>query len=131
MRHAFSREGRVDCEEVVVVVGDIFVIGRQSRCGMFCADLDTGCRLEWGRIPGAVEIFQQASAEEIVIKSGRSRVKATPMVKALGLDEFDQEEAGVEKPFPSPLEPLMWSANQTLNAAIAVARYSRPPKGML
>ena len=57
------------------------------------------------------------------------------MVLGVRLDEFDQEEAEVEKPFRSLVGHLMWLANQTrpdiLNAVRAVRRYSHSPKRVL
>ena len=81
-----------------------------------------------------VKISQQASAEKIVATFGVTRGKLTPMVVGLRLDEFDQEEAEVDKPFRSLVGHLMWLANQTrpdiLNAVRAVARYSHSPKAV-
>ena len=91
-----------------------------------------GCRFERDRVADTVKISQHASAEKIVAKFGVTRGKPTPMVVELRLDEFDQEEAEVEKPFRSLVGHLMWLANQTRpdipNAVRAVARYFHSPK---
>ena len=131
---------------VVVLVDDIFAIGRKSRCDKFGDDLDAyvpitnlgelrwhaGYRFERDRVAGTVKISQQASTEKIVVKFCVTRGKPTPMVVGLRLDEFDQEKTEVEEPFRSLAGHLMWLANQTrpdiLNAVRAVARHSHSLK---
>ena len=68
----------------------------------------------------------------MVAKFGITRIKETPTVVGLRLNDFYPIELDVYKPFRSLVGHLMWVANQTrpdiLNAVRTMARYSHAPK---
>ena len=131
---------------VVVHVGDVFSIGRKSRCEQFGRDLNqyvpitnlgelrlyVGYQFSRDFDSGTITISQQTVAENIMEKFDVTRSKETPMVVGLRLDDFDPTEPDVDEPFRSLLGHFMWLANQTrpdiLNAVRAGARYSHAPK---
>ena len=81
---------------------------------------------------GTVTLSRKAFAEHLVAKFGVTRNKETPIAVGLKLEDFDEHEPDVHKPFRSLVGHLMWLANQTrpdtLNAVQANARYSHAPK---